>query len=298
MPIDIYQSITDKIITQLEDPNGLGQWSCPWYRAQLAEMPRSADGRPYNGINTLVLWCAATERNYLSPVWGTYRQWLKHGCQVRRGEKAEMVVFYKHLEKFNNDTQEIDQHRLARAFFVFNSQQVDGYQAPAVPQELDATERVIQAEDYFAAIGAEIKVGGDRAFYSPSSDFIGMPPYERFKDGYHYYATLGHEHIHWTGHQSRLNRELQSSRFGSEAYAFEELVAELGSAFLCCHIGIDNEPRIDHAKYLNAWLKVLRSDKKAIFTAASKAQKAVDYLNAYQPGSSEAEAELDNTNVP
>lgn len=285
-PMDLYQSITDKIIRQLEDPHKLGQWSCPWYRAQMAEMPRSADGRPYRGINVLTLWAAATDRNYLSPVWATYKQWAKHGCQVRRGEKSELVVFYKKLLSFNLDTQSEEERLMARAFFVFNSAQVDNYVPPKQPPELSVDERVQDADQYFHNIEAEVRIGGDRAFYSPTSDFIGMPPFSHFKSGYEFYSTVGHEHIHWTGHKSRLDRELNTNRFGSEAYAFEELIAELGAAFLCCHLGIDNEPRADHAKYLSHWLKVLKSDKKAIFTASSKAQKAVDYLNAFQPSGS------------
>jgi len=272
---DLYQTVTNKIISQLERTD-LGQWTTPWHRN--SEMPRSGDGRPYRGVNILVLWSAAIERNYTSPVWATYKQWAKHKCQVRRGERAEMVVFYKKMLSYNIDTQKDEERLMARAFFVFNSEQVDGYQEP-VPQALDITERVIQAEDYFHNItDAEVRHGGNRAYYSPTHDFISLPEYASFKDAHSYYSTLGHEHIHWTGHDSRLHRNLESSRFGDEAYAFEELIAELGAAFLCAQLGLANEPRLDHAQYLASWLSVMHSDKKAIFTAASKAQKAVAFL--------------------
>src|SRR5215471_14566322 len=278
---DLYQTVTNKIISQLERTD-LGQWTTPWHRN--SEMPRSGDGRPYRGVNILVLWSAAIERNYTSPVWATYKQWAKHKCQVRRGERAEMVVFYKKMFSYNIDSQKDEERLMARAFFVFNSQQVDNYQ-PVEKQELDATERCIQADDYFHNItDAEVRYGGNRAYYSPTHDFISLPEYASFKDAHSYYSTLGHEHIHWTGASSRLNRELLQSRFGSEAYAFEELVAELGAAFLCAQLGLSNEPRLDHSQYLQQWLKVLGSDKKAIFTAASRAQRAMDYLNAYQVG--------------
>jgi antirestriction protein ArdC len=283
---DLYQSVTNKIITQLEmNKDELGTWACPWYRPSIGDgLPRSADGRPYRGVNIITLWAAAMDKNYLSPVWATYKQWSRHGCQVRRGEKAELVVFYKKMNHYNIMENKDEERLMIRAFFVFNSQQVDGYQEPPKPEAIGVGDRVTVAEEYFNNVtDAQVRSGGQRAYYSPTHDFIAIPEFSTFKDAYSYYATLGHEHIHWTGHQTRLNRELQTTRFGDSAYAFEELVAELGAAFLCAQLGIDNEPRIDHAQYLNSWLKVLKQDKKAIFTAANRAQKALDYLNAYQP---------------
>lgn len=281
--MDIYQSITDKIVAQIEaDP---GQWKMPWSSKDgPIHMPHSADGRYYRGVNVLVLWCAAMDKGYQSPVWATYKQWAKHGCQVRRGEKSEMVVFWKQVD-YQNDEGDDESRVVARAFFVFNSSQVDGWTDPAANDHVvEEVQHIKVCQDYFTSVGASLKIGGGRAFYSPNQDFIGIPKPADFKTMHDYYSTLGHEHIHWTGHTSRLDRELNTSRFGNEAYAFEELVAELGSAFLCSRLALENEPRLDHAQYLNSWLRVLKDDKKAIFTAASKAQKAIDYLEAFQPG--------------
>jgi antirestriction protein ArdC len=293
--MDLYQSITDKIIRQME--SNPGEWKMPWTKTGGDSMPRSADGRAYRGINIVTLWAASIDKGYSSPVWATYKQWNKHGCQVRRGEKAEMVVFYKRIDQFNVDSGEVENRLMARAFFVFNSAQVDGYNPrtgdwKSLFDEVSVETRIACAEDYFRNIGADLRiVSGNRCFYSPSQDFIGIVPFDQFHSNTDYYSTVAHEHVHWTGHTTRLNRELQSSRFGDEAYAFEELVAELGSAFVCSQLGIENEPRVDHAQYLASWLKTLKNDKKAIFTASSKAQAALDYLEAFQPETSFADDE-------
>ena len=286
MPLDIYQQITDKIVAQIEaDP---GQWKMPWRASADAgelHMPRSAVGRHYRGVNVLVLWCAAMEKGYTSPVWATYKQWKTQGAQVRKGEKSELVVYYDTFTK--KDEQGEDQTlKFAKAFFVFNAAQVDGYEAPKEPEfptEAEALQHIKEVDDYFHNVGSDVQEGGSRAFYSPSSDFIAVPAHCDFHTHHDYYSTLAHEHIHWTGHTSRCDRELKTARFGNEAYAFEELIAELGAAFLCSSLGLENEPRIDHAQYINSWLRVLKGDKKAIFTAASASQKAVDFLDAFQP---------------
>src|SRR5215467_97237 len=286
--IDVYQSITDKIIHQLDRADELGQWKCPWYQTQLGMMPRSAVGRYYKGVNVLVLWCEQMDKNYLNPIWATYRQWKSLNHQVRRGEHGTMICFWKSMDKYNHETGKDEKVLYARAYWVFNIQQLENWEKIPVSvtptDHLTAQERLIEAEEWFKNIEADVRHGGDRAFYSPTQDFVAVPKFEQFKGESEYYSTLAHEHIHWTGHKSRLDRELQTTRFGNEAYAFEELVAELGAAFVCGALDIDNEPRPDHAKYLNSWLTVLRQDKKAIFTAASKAQKAVEYLVAFQPG--------------
>lgn len=285
MPIDVYQQITDKIVAQIEaDP---GQWKMPWRQGDAGElhMPRSAVGRHYRGVNVLVLWCAAMEKGYSSPVWATYKQWKSQGAQVRKGEKSEMVVYYDTFTK-KDEAGEDQTLKFAKAFFVFNSAQVDGYEAPFEDEPpVEEFTHVSQCETYFLAIGSEVHFGGSRAFYSPSRDVIQVPDPKDFHTHHDYYSTLAHEHIHWTGHTTRCDRELKTARFGNEAYAFEELVAELGAAFLCSSLGLENEPRIDHAQYIDSWLRVLKGDKKAIFTAASQSQKAVDFLDAFQPWS-------------
>ena len=168
----------------------------------------------------------------------------------------------------------------ARGYSVFNAAQVDGYAAPAQPV-LPEAERIGHAEAFFAAIGADIRHGGNRACYVPALDQIRMPPFEAFRDPVAYYATLAHEATHLTGHPSRCARDLRG-RFGDEAYAAEELIAELGAAFLCADLALAPEPRPDHAAYVASWLNVLRDDKRAIFTAAAKAQQAADWMHARQ----------------
>jgi antirestriction protein ArdC len=200
------------------------------------------------------------------------------------------VVFWKFNDKPGDEPQEgaerepaessPDHNRriLARAYYVFNAAQVDGF-APPAPDALSEAERIANAEQFFAQIDAEVRQGGNRACYNPSGDFIQLPLFESFKDAAGYYATRSHESVHWTGAPWRLNRDLKS-RFDEAAYAAEELVAELGAAFLCADFGIANEPRPDHAAYLAHWLRILRQDKRALFTAASKAQAATDWLHA------------------
>ena len=221
------------------------------------------------------------------PFWATYKQWQERGCQVRKGEKAAMVVFWKAYKVEQDDAgdDEGDETRLvARASFVFNAAQVDGFDLSKIskgetPEDLSEDQRIASAEAFFAATGAIVRHGGNRAFYTTAGDFIQMPQFAQFDGAVFYYATLAHEHTHWTGANARLDRQF-GARFGDQAYAFEELVAELGAAYLCGILGLANEPRPDHAAYLDSWLKVLKSDKKAIFTAANKAQAAVDYLQA------------------
>jgi len=177
----------------------------------------------------------------------------------------------------------------ARGYSVFNAGQVDRYMAPALPV-LPEPERIGHAEAFFAALGADIRHGGNRACYVPSLDQVRMPPFPAFCDAVAYYATLAHEATHLTGHPSRCNRDLRGW-FGEEAYAAEELVAELGAAFICADLALTPEPRSDHAAYVASWLKVLRGDKRAIFAAAAKAQQAADWMHARQPAAAERAGE-------
>jgi antirestriction protein ArdC len=283
---DVYQRVTDQIIEAIEQ--GAGEWRMPWHKGQADTFaPINAVSRkPYRGINVLNLWAIAHQRGYGSGLWATYPQWQQLGAQVRKGEKSALVVFWKFSAKPGSEGQDdgeqsesVDRNRriLARAYYVFNAGQVDGFTLP-VPDALTEEERITNAEQFFAELGADVRHGGNRAFYSPTGDFIQLPPFESFKQAAGYYSTRAHESIHWTGAPSRLNRDLKS-RFDEAAYAAEELVAELGAAFLCADFGIANEPRPDHAAYLSHWLGILRQDKRALFTAASKAQAAVDWLH-------------------
>ena len=289
---DIHQHITDKIVSAIE--RGAGDFRLPWQRAtdSIVRPVNIASKKAYRGVNVVALWAYAEELGYSSGVWGTYKQWAEAGAQVRKGEKAAFVVFYKELE-FAADPEtgetETATRLFARATPVFAAEQVDGHQVPVI----DASPATVitpieQAEAFVAATGATIHHGGGRAFYRPSTDSIQLPPREAFvgtdtsTPAESYYATLCHELIHWTSHESRCNRQL-GKRFGDQAYAMEELVAELGAAFLCADLRITDAPRTDHAQYLASWLAVLKADKKAIFTAASKASEATAFLAAVQP---------------
>jgi antirestriction protein ArdC len=284
---DIHADITNSIIAAIEA--GPGHFELPWHRSGGAfGRPRNAATKQrYNGVNIVVLWASAELHGFTSPVWATYRQWQSIGAQVRRGERASPVVFYKRTEFQAEDDQgePTTKTRLfARSSRVFNADQVDGFQpenlAPVLP---DQTERLQQAEAFIAATRADIRYGGDRAFYSPAGDFISIPARERFTGTATstateaFYSTVLHELTHWSGAAPRCNRDL-TGRFGDNAYAMEELVADLGAAFLCSDLGITSTPRADHAAYLASWLKVLKDDTKAIFTAASKASEAAEFL--------------------
>lgn len=279
MKFDIYQSITDKIIEAIEA--GVGDLIMPWHRGGAGGIPVNAlTGNEYQGINVLNLWLTSQAKHYTSNEWGTFKQWRDKGCQVRKGEKASHIVFFKQLILKNKD-EEDRKIPLIRYSYGFNADQVDDYDRPVI--EGSPIDRNKVADDYVASTGADIAIEGSRAFYAPCLDKIFMPDEERFIDtksgdrSCHYYSILLHELTHWSGHKSRLNRDL-SGRFKSASYAMEELVAELGSAFQCAHLGIEPEPREDHAAYIANWLTVLKNDKKAIFSASAKAQEAVTFL--------------------
>jgi antirestriction protein ArdC len=281
--LDVYSRVTAQIIDAIE--KGVGSWKMPWHTSDRdAFSPINVSSRKaYRGINCLSLWAGAQAKGYDCGQWGTYRQFQEQGGQVRKGEKATTVVFWK----FANEAAEVQEggeengatkSRLVfcRGYSVFNSAQVDGYTAkpePAIPVQ----DRINRADEFFQAVGAIVKHGGNRAFYSPVSDHIQMPPFDRFDENIAYYGTLAHEHCHWTATKERCDRQF-GKRFGDNAYAAEELVAELSAAFVCGHLGLSTEPRPDHAEYIQSWLSVLKADKRAIFTASSAGQKAADYL--------------------
>jgi antirestriction protein ArdC len=282
---DVYARVTAQIITSIEQ--GAGTWRMPWRTSgRFASSPINVTSKkPYRGINTVCLWAAAEAKGYQSGEWGTYKQWQERGAQVRKGEKATLVVFWKFANgstetQEGGDDQPASSSRLlfTRGYSVFNAAQVDGYTPKAEP-EPTLNERTAHAEAFFAGVGADVRHGGNRAYYSPSSDHIQMPPFQVFDESVSYYSTLAHEHTHWTASPGRCDRQL-GKRFGDNAYAAEELIAELGAAFTCAHLGLSSEPRADHAQYIQSWLRVLNGDSRAIFTAASKAQQACDWLIA------------------
>lgn len=279
---DIHQHLTDRIVAAIEA--GAGQWQMPWHRGSGGRAPVNiASGNAYRGVNVLALWVEAQVNGYGSHLWGTFRQWADKGASVRKGQKASYVVFYKEIEVESDEGNEDERKSrlFARATPVFNADQVEGLeQAPVV-----AVTELPDADGFIARTGAAIVHGGHRAYYVPKLDEIHMPLRELFTGSATsspteaYYSTLLHELTHWTGPAHRCDRDL-SGRFGTEAYAMEELVAELGAAFLCAELGIVVEPRADHAQYLAHWLSVLKADKRAIFTAASKAGEAVAFLRS------------------
>lgn len=284
--VDVHQQVTAQIVKSIEE--GVGKWKMPWHNGGAAlTIPENVDTKNrYNGINILALWVAGMSRGYVRGTWGTYRQWQNQGAQVRKGEKSSIVVFYKELPAKEGEPEDSGR-MMARASAVFNAEQVDGYEAPALPDEDGDVPRLQRVERFIDCTRADIRIGGGRAYYRRSEDYIQMPKAGRFQGsktssaGDTYYQTLLHELCHWTGFESRCDRTMQK-RFGDAAYAMEELVAELGSAYLCAELGISQEPRADHAEYIANWLQVLKNDNRAIFTAASQASKATAYLHAMQ----------------
>ena len=291
---DVYARVTDRIIEDLNA--GVRPWMKPWSAGKSGaslSRPLRHNGTPYRGINVLLLWGEAQAKGLGSPTWMTYRQANELGAQVRKGEAGSLVVYAARYTLGETDERGNEAERevaFMKGYTVFNVEQIDGlptqYAPPAEPlPALPATHGKHEAaQAFFAATGARFCHGGDRAFYAPSRDLIQLPLPEAFVDAQSYAATKAHELIHWTGHAERNAREF-GQRFGDRAYAFEELVAELGAAFLCADLGITPEVRADHAAYLAHWLEVLKEDKRAIFSAAAHAQRAVDHLRDLQPAS-------------
>jgi antirestriction protein ArdC len=291
---DIYETITSKLLAAIEASSG--DPIMPWQRGGTQPvLPTNAvTGQAYRGVNILSLWITALERGYGSGEWATYKQWGARRCQVRQGEKASPIVFYKEVTveaepDAHDGESETERRRFARGFWVFAAEQVEGHQ-PATALPPNPIERIADAEAYFAATGAKVVVGGSQACYRSSTDTIHMPDEARFiaTDGRTrteaWYGVLGHEATHWVGAPHRLNREF-GKRFGDDAYCFEEACAEIGAAFLCARLGIAIEPHPDHARYIQHWLEVMKADPRAIFAAAARAQEAVAYLDGLQPTS-------------
>lgn len=284
---DLYQSVTNRIIKDLEV--GVAPWVKPWKNGPATGiLPHNgATHRPYNGINVMLLWAERELKGYKTPNWMTYRQAVEAGAQVRAGEKACTVVFTKQLTVKDKETEEDKKVGMLRTYAVFNQDQIDGLQDKPTAELVDVVPADVNqlVEAFITSTGANIRMGGNKACYVPSLDFVALPEKHQFKSLEHFYATALHECSHWSGHEKRLNRDLKN-RFGTKAYAAEELVAELSAAFLCAHLGITGELR--HADYIATWIRLLEEDNRAIFTAASKAQQAADYLRAFSQPVAEA----------
>lgn len=296
----LYQEVTDKIVRELEA--GRFPWEQPWgaARAGLGLPRNAATGRRYSGVNILILWGSVIERGYPAQHWLTFRQALTLGGAVRKGERGTTVCYAdRFIPKAEADRAAKDGDEAAavpflKRFTVFNVAQCENLPERFTQQPVPLPERELipHAEALIAATGADFRIGGDRAFYVPSADFITVPPQPAFKEQINYYRTCFHELGHWTGHPSRLNRDM-SGRFGSNPYAREELVAEMASAFVCASQSIT--PTVRHTDYLASWLEVLREDNRAIFRAASLASRAADFILAF--GEADASAAPVTTEV-
>jgi antirestriction protein ArdC len=287
---DLHQTLTDQIVEAIERVSA-EDFRLPWHRSGLSSIqPKNAlTKNAYRGINIVALWVAAEVHGYAHYLWASYKQWQELGAQVRKGERSSLIVFFKEYETEPDPEVEDDdgKRRVARHSAVFNIAQVDGFALPETPHT-SIVERHAAADAFFAATKADIRHGGERAFYHTRDDYIQMPDERLFRGSQYgspqedYYCVLAHEATHWSAHRSRLNREL-GKRFADYQYSAEELVAELGSAFICAQLGISPQPRLDHAQYLKHWLEMMKADSRAIFTAAARAQEAVSFLSSLQP---------------
>jgi len=274
---DIYQTVTDSIIEALE--MGVKPWACPWKRNGIKSgIPSNfATGTAYSGMNIMLLWCSAAKQGFNDSRWLTYKQAQEQGAQVRKGEHGTTAIFYRTIEK-ENEAGELEQIPMLKTFTVFNVEQIDGLllsDENAATQPVNEFDPLPQVEALFQRTGAKITERGQQAFFLPGADEIWLPARHLFTDAANFYATGLHELVHWSGAKSRLNRDMKG-KFGSGVYAFEELVAELGSAFLMADLGVTGE--VQHESYIASWLKSLRGDKRFIFRAASAASKAHQYL--------------------
>lgn len=283
----LYAEVTARVIAELEQ--GRLPWVQPWDGAACGcTMPENgATGRRYSGINILILWGAVIKLGFASQRWLTFRQALNLGGHVRRGEKGTVVCYADRFTPRAEEERARDEDRQARQvaflkrFTVFNVDQCDDLpeELLRIPEFPEERETIPHAQALIASTGADFRIAGAQAFYSPDVDFVQVPPQQAYPEQINWYRTALHELGHWTGHRSRLDRDF-SGRFGSRSYAREELVAEMASAFVCASLSIT--PTVRHADYIGSWLEVLREDEKAIFRAASAASKAADYLLAFQ----------------
>ncbi|MEZ5832893.1 MAG: zincin-like metallopeptidase domain-containing protein [Dongiaceae bacterium] len=283
---NLYEEVTARVVAELEQ--GRVPWVQPWGSGKAAlGLPRNGlSGQRYSGINILILWAAVIDAGYPSQFWLTYRQALALDGHVRKGERG-VTVFYAdrftpkdEIARAEAEGDEPNSIPFLKRFTVFNAAQCEGLPLSLTASAAPLPARMVHedAEKLIAATNADFRVGGDRAYYVPSADYIQVPPQPAFFEQINYYRTCFHELGHWTGHETRLARDL-SGGHGSQPYAREELVAEMTSAFLCASLGI--VPTVRHADYIESWLEVLREDSRAIFRAASQASKAADFVRAF-----------------
>ena len=279
---DLHQELTDKIIKALEA--GVKPWACPWDCGEQVGLPMNAvTHKAYNGINIMMLWMCASHCGFSSNLWMTFKQAKDIGARVIKGQKGTTCIYYNVMEREDEQGKE-EKIPFINAFTLFNVEQIEhlpeGF-LPAVKMADEVEEKKAEfevherAEEVMKNSGATIHEQGQRAFFSPSHDHVFLPTRDKFKVSGDFYATAMHELTHWTGHKSRLNRDMKG-RFGSQDYAFEELVAELGAAFISAELAIQGT--VSHESYLANWLEVLKHDKKAIFKASSLASQAVGLL--------------------
>ena len=294
---ELYERIANQIVAQMSE--GVLPWHRPWAVNPNARVskPLRENAVPYQGINVLILWSAAIDKGYASPFWMTYRQAQSIGAQVRKGERATHIVFAKTAKKTETDEYGDETEVLLpvrRVYAVFNADQIDGLPEKYTPEipDVNPDERDAACQAWIDSLGVEIRYGGQRAFYAPGPDRIQMPPFETFESSQTFHSTLLHELTHSTGHRDRLDR--LRGRLDEKARAREELVAELGSAFLCADMGIASAPRADHASYIASWLELLTDEPRAVFDAATQAQHAVEFLHELHERNTSAAAQSPN----
>ena len=285
---DVMERVVARLVDAIEA--GAADWQMPWRTLASTGWPtNAATGHRYSGGNVLALYLAAADRSYPTARWATYKQWSALGAQVRKGERGTRGLFWKLTERdADDDTVTTDdttptpqRSAWARVFTVFNAAQVDNDpNADAAPLDLSPLERDARAETFFAAVPASVRWGAGNPCYRPADDDVLMPTFDAFTTSADAYATLAHELGHWTGHPTRLART-HGKGFGDDAYAAEELVAELSAAFTCAVVQIDTVARTDHAGYLAHWTWMLRAQPAVLWTVASKAQVATDWVAAY-----------------
>ena len=270
MKTDIYETVTNRIIENLE--KGCIPWIKPWHTENTLDK-NIKTGNEYNGINRVILGMSG----YQSNIWGSFKQWKDLGANVKLHEKGTAIVFYKPVSgvKVTSEGDEIIYNSVFTTSYIFNAEQVEGIEIKPRDIEDKPFLNNVDIDNMVSNTGASIRHSGNSAYYRPSEDYINMPIKSDFKDEAGYYATLLHELTHWSGAKHRLDRT-KGKRFGDTAYAFEELIAELGSAFLCEKYAVKGDIR--HEGYIQSWLQALKNDNKMIFKASAYAQKSTDYI--------------------
>lgn len=297
---DYYAELTGMLVEQLR--NNPGNWTKPWASTGVGgALPINAvTKKRYKGSNVFYLSAIAWRAGYTSNVWATYKQWQSIKGQVRKGEKGSVGVYWHFAEKEDPDTGKKVKVVWMKTFPVFNLDQVDGDFTgrwfDGGGPELTVTERDAEIDAWFGRTGATVEIGGDAAYYQPSTDTITMPHPDQFDTTEAFYGTLAHEVTHWTGAKTRLDRE--GGFYGDAGYAFEELVAELGSAFVCGHLGIESAPRPDHAQYIAHWMLACSDNERAVYRAAADAAKACDYLIALADPEGDDDEGDDDVDLP